>query len=190
MEYLHYALVVVALLAVCLVGLLQARRREPVTRKQKSAAAQAERLPNHHAILQRELRQVPTPWGWPGSDSHARLNGSAQHRSLNEWVDWLISEKRTVDDDDYLARRNASVRALIEDRYGRVVEPTRQVYEKVKPPRLRDPAAPHDQMDNFPSGKADRIVSGLTRQPGKPLATGLRRGQQPALREVRTPWGW
>ena len=33
---------------------------------------------------------------------------------------------------------------------------------------LRDPSLPHDQMDNFPSGKADQIVSGLDRQPDDP----------------------
>lgn len=38
---------------------------------------------------------------------------------LGEWVDFLLQQKRTVDDEDYRVRTNESLRALVEDRYAR-----------------------------------------------------------------------
>jgi hypothetical protein len=57
---------------------------------------------------------------------------------------------------------------------------------------LRDPSRPYDQMDNFPSGRTDRIVAKLQRQPGTSAQvrkTAQARANVP-LRDIKTPWGW
>lgn len=211
MEYLYYLLLILALLAGCLFALkipgrnrLKGRPEELAERAyrrrqrdQNNASVRAAELAHRHAVLGRELKQVPTPWGWPGSD----LNGGAGqdqgagemtgHRSLQRWVDRLVSEKRTVQDDAYNQRREASLRALLEDRYGRAIKPSEMDYRTVKPPLLRDPSLPYDQMDNFPSGKTDTIVSGLDKQPATPeTERDVPRRKTGSLKEVKTPWGW
>ena len=83
------------------------------------------------------------------------------------------------------------IRALLEDRYGRAVKPSEMTFRKVKPPLLRDPSLPYDQMDNFPSGKADEIASGLDRQPDGPRGDReVRLKKTGSLKEIKTPWGW
>ena len=109
------------------------------------------------------------------------------------FADKLIHEKTNVDDQEYLKKRNASVRALLEDRYGRSARMSEIEYNKVKAPLLRDPGAPHDQMDNFPSGKAGQLAKMLKRQsrtlPGevRPVGKDARRAD---LKNLKTPWGW
>ena len=123
-----------------------------------------------------------------GSGPHGEI---AHPGALRRWVDHLVAEKRTTEDEGYAQRREASLKALLEDRYGRKIKPSEMAYRKVKPPRLRDPSLPHDQMDNFPSGKTDQIVSGLKKQPGQPgeqRETPVRKTG--SLKEVKTPWGW
>ena len=113
------------------------------------------------------------------------------HGGLRRWVDHLIAEKRTIQDEAYLKRREDSLRALLEDRYGRAVKPSEMTFRKVKPPLLRDPSLPYDQMDNFPSGKADEIASGLDRQPDGPSGDReVRLKKTGSLKEIKTPWGW
>lgn len=206
MEYLYYLLVILALLALCLYLVRipgHARlTRKPVDladrarayrKRQEKAAEQAPLPPPPEHVFRRELRHVPTPWGWPGSEVRqggTSLNGSPG--SLQGWIDRLVSEKRTVDDNEYLLRKDASLRALLEDRFGRPAQPGKMVYRKVKPPQLRDPGRAYDQMDNFPSGRTDQIVAGLAHQPGKPAHA----HRKPAarriveLKDMKTPWGW
>jgi hypothetical protein len=140
---------------------------------------------------------VPTPWGWPGSDlrqgglrdSHYG-NGSSGSRP--SWINQLVSEKRTVDDSAYQLRKQASLRALLEDRFGRPPRPGEMEYRKVKPPLLRDPGRPHDQEDNFPGGRTDQIVAKLAKQPARPAPAlhGQATRRVGGLKDVRTPWGW
>lgn len=206
MEYLYYLLVILALVALCLYLVripgharltrkpadLADRARAYRRREQKAAErAPAPHLPAH--VLRRELKHVLTPWGWPGSE--LRQGGVGMDRSqssLQGWVDRLVSEKRTVDDDEYRLRKDASLRALLEDRFGRPAQPGVVAYRQVKPPQLRDPGLPYDQMDNFPSGRTEQIVAGLGRQPGKPARVHGDRaaGRTHALKDMRTPWGW
>jgi hypothetical protein len=94
-----------------------------------------------------------------------------------------VAEKRTIDDDAYLQRKSESLRALVEDRYGRANGASAIVYRKTRAPMLGDPQRPPDQMDNFPAGETDRVVAGLARQP-KSTA------RRPGLSNVKTPWGW
>lgn len=214
MEYLYYVLLVLALLAGCFFVLMIPGQRRLANRpdlladrtnrrrekQQQKANASRPDLAHRHAVLERERRHVPTPWGWPGSDLHGTGHapqGSdgtyevVRQGALRRWVDQLIAEKRTVQDESYMRRREDSLRALLEDRYGRSVKATEMTYRKVKPPLLRDPSEPHDQMDNFPSGKTDQIVSGLDKQPDAPKRTVDRPLRKTgSLKEVKTPWGW
>jgi hypothetical protein len=211
-EYLYYLLAILALVAVCLylvrtpgqlrltrkpIDLAARGRKHRLRARQKAAqkaAGQPPDLPHRETIIKRELKQVPTPWGWPGSDVSQVSRRDVRNRngSLQAWIDHLVSKKRTVDDDDYRSRKDASLRALLEDRYGRPAKPSEVEYRRVKPPRLRDPGRPYDQEDNFPSGRTEQIVAGLDRLPGKPApAQGGRAARRAGgLKNVKTPWGW
>jgi len=213
MEYISYILVTLGILVTCLLTM----RLPPLPEQKKSGAARAskttentnlvtdvrspEDIRHSRLVLQRELMHVPTPWGWPGhqgssaSRNHASPNAQEVNgvsESLYHFVDRLFSEKHTVDSREYLLRKDASLRALVEDRYGRASTMKEIPYQKVKPPRLRDPSEPHDQMDNFPSGKADQIAARIPRQPESSRVV---KRQTPlkktvGLADVRTPWGW
>jgi hypothetical protein len=102
------------------------------------------------------------------------------------------SQNGTVDDNEYQRRKQASLRALLEDRFGRPAKPGEIEFRKVKPPLLRDPGRPYDQEDNFPGGRADQIVATLERQPGTraPALRGPAARKVVGLKDVRTPWGW
>lgn len=214
MEYLYYVLLILVLLAGCVFALMIPGRRRLANRpdqladranrrrekQQQKTNARRPDLAHRHVVLERERNHVPTPWGWPGSDLHSAGRsdqapegyGEIDHPgALRRWVDHLVAEKRTVQDEEYARKREASLRALLEDRFGRSVKATEMTYRKVKPPLLRDPSQPHDQMDNFPSGKTEQIVSGLDKQPDAPARTRaapLRKTG--SLKEVKTPWGW
>jgi hypothetical protein len=214
-EYLYYALFILTPLAICLyiirrpgevrlnsgqsdLAELARRRRKSTETADRNTSASTRR----QRMLNRELRNIPTPWGWPGSEVRIGngLNGSGNGQSMNgmggplqQWLDRMISDKRTIDDGEYLSRRDASLRAMIEDRFGRSANrPTEMVYQPVRAPLLRDPSRPYDQMDNFPSGRTDRIVAKLQRQPGTSAQvrkTAQARANVP-LRDIKTPWGW
>lgn len=212
MEYLFYVLMILTLLALLLYTVRlpghsrlagrqdslaeRARRRRQIGNEASEATG-----PRHRHVLQREMRNVPTPWGWPGSDvRHGNAHyGPENGDSVNggsgpfqQWIDRLVSEKRTIDDSDYLLRRDASLRTMVEDRYGRAPAPADMPFRPVRAPMLRDPGRPYDQMDNFPSGKTDRIVSTLQRQPGpRPVSKHpAARSKSASLKEIKTPWGW
>jgi len=213
--YLPYSVALLALLAAYLVLLIFSRRQRRADRlvdladrarrrRQRLAGAtdgNRGRSPNHSVALQRELKKVPTPWGWPGGgvrrenhDHHGSKGGSAAEDDhlLGHWIDYLFATKKTVDREESRLHRNTALRSMVEDRYGQASRPTEMAYRKVIPPRLRDPDEPYDQMDNFPSGRTDTIVNGLSRQSrGQRLGQVGQRGQaRPALREVKKPWGW
>ena len=111
---------------------------------------------------------------------------------LQGWIDHLMAEKRTVDDREYLESGRAALRSMIEDRFGRSPQPQEMAYRKVMPPKLMDPERPHDQMDNFPSGKTERIVSGLKQLPdaARPMQSALAARRSASLGDIKTPWGW
>ncbi|MFC1695083.1 hypothetical protein ACFL1C_02975 [Pseudomonadota bacterium] len=196
MEYISYILITLGILASCVLMLREPRQRrlnEKLAKTPKEAASQQ--------ALHRELKPVPTPWGWPGHvvsaapKSHARLNAQEVHgvsESLYHFVDRLFHEKQTIDEGEFLLRKNAAMQALLEERYGKASTMQEVKYKKVKPPRLRDPGEPHDQMDNFPSGKLNGIVARIPRQPAAPAdlqkQSPLRKSSE--LKEIRTPWGW
>jgi hypothetical protein len=212
LDYLLFSVIVLAVLALCLLlirlpgqarlagrpeELAERTRRRHQARKE---AAARDQLPHQKFVLRRELKNVPTPWGWPGSDvRHGMGAGSAAggqdfagpSGTLQRWIERLRTEKRTVEDSDYQSRKDAALRTMLEDRYGRTPKPGEVVYQKVKPPRLADPTRPYDQLDNFPSGRTDSIVSGLDRQPERQTVEQVtNRARKAAIGEIRTPWGW
>jgi len=213
--YLLYGLFLLVLLAVCLLVFVMERRRarsnrlldlaDRARKRRQRLASRASpaagQLPNHKAVLQRELNKVPTPWGWPGGG--VRHENHGQHGSngrgaadddhvLAHWIDYLFATKKTVDQEELRLHRNAALRSMVEDRHGHASGPAEIAYQKVIPPRLRDPDLPHDQMDNFPSGQTDAIVERLARQSrgGRSRLVGQRKRSGPALRDLKKPWGW
>jgi hypothetical protein len=186
LEYLVYVVVVLAILGLCATLFRPPADASESFRDKRPAAS------SRPPALVRDSRKVPTPWGWPGGQMRPG-NGvgvgptteadQGMSSALQIWVDRLIAEKRTIDDGDYLLRKDASLRALLEDRYGRGSGSRAMAYRKNRPPMLQDPQRPPDQMDNFPSGKADRILAGLQRQPQSG-------GRSRQLGNVKTPWGW
>ena len=211
-DYFFYCTVVLTLLGIVLFALhlsgrrrLQDRQMKLAERARKRRAQDDQRakhrtqiLPHQQVVLQRQLKGVPTPWGWPGSASqpasregHATLPAGSLVSSgvFQRWIDHLVAEKRTVEDQEYRESRHAALRSMVEDRFGRSTpQPQEMAYQKVRPPKLADPTRPHDQMDNFPSGKTEHIVSGLKQQRG---ATGVPVSRRKAaLGDIKTPWGW
>lgn len=207
MEYISYILIIIAILLVCFLLMrppaipLQKKSLKGQGQKPDKSTDQETNLHVAKRILRRELQRVPTPWGWPGHDESASSrnslppNAEAVHgvsESLHHFVERLFNEKHTKDSAEYLLRKDASLRALVEDRYGRASRMKEMPYRQVKAPLLRDPGAPHDQMDNFPGGKLDKIVSGIPKQPGN---AGVVKKTAPkkkvaGLDDLRTPWGW
>jgi len=215
-DYIFYCSVVLVLLGMVLIWLRLHGRRQLQDRQMKLAERARRRrereaqpakdrtktLPHQQLVLRRQLKSVPTPWGWPGSanrpadgESNAKLPAGARVSSgvLQRWIDHLMAEKRTVEDQEYRESRHAALRSMIEDRFGRSLpQPQEMAYRKVQPPKLMDPQRPHDQMDNFPSGKAERIVSGLKRQPNatRQAESALVARRKARLGDIKTRWGW
>ena len=204
MEYLTYILITLGILVVCLVFMrprampLQGASKGPSKQKGELAATERTDPGQVRAALHRSMKNVPTPWGWPGhhpARATSLPNAEEVHgvsESIHSFVERLFTEKRTVDSKEYLLRKNASLRTQVEDRYGRSSTMKELPYQPVNAPRLRDPSAPHDQMDNFPSGKLDKIVKNIPRQP---KVGGVGNGAASSMpkttpKELRTPWGW
>jgi hypothetical protein len=66
---------------------------------------------------------VRVPWGWPAPKGHPRVAPGSTRRSrptgFKDTVARLFQPKQVIDE-NYLARRQWSLRHLVEDRYGRV----------------------------------------------------------------------
>jgi len=215
-EYIYYILILLCLMA-CILSVVRLRgqsqlannpmsladgaRQRKLKEEKALAKAESRKSPlssqgrNRNPVMKRELARVPTPWGWPqyGEDG-SKKNGERDFPgSLHRLADMLIHEKKTVQDQHYLEKRNASMRALLEDRYGRPSTMSNIPYRQVQAPLLRDPNAPHDQMDNFPSGKVDQLASKLKRQSGisqgRPMPSS-RDAKRANLKNLKTPWGW
>jgi hypothetical protein len=210
-EYVYYILIILCLMTcVLLVARSPGQSRlsgDPVSladkaRKQKLKdgklkvkGEQRTKSLKRNPVMKRALSRVPTPWGWPQYDDNGDIKSGERDfsTSLHRLADKLIHEKKTVQDQEYLDKRNASMRALLEDRYGRSSRMTEMKYRNVRAPVLRDPNAPHDQMDNFPSGKADRIAAKLKSQSGsqqgRPMPS-RKDAPRADLKNLKKPWGW
>lgn len=176
--------------------------KEESAMEKPGSTGSTDQLNQANEVFQRELLKVPIPWGWPGNPTVNGLhhippgkNAPAPTQdpaALHRWVDHLVSAKQTTDNGEYLRRRESSMRALLEDRF---VSPSHMKaidYQETKPPLLRDPSEPHDQMDNFPSGHVSKIESKLKGQTGG-VSLGDTKTKTLVYEEsppIRTPWGW
>lgn len=148
--------------------------------------------------LDRVLMHVRTPWGWPGHQEQNRVGESAEGMSprLRSFSERLVREKMLASSPSSNPRVSNSIRALLEDRYGRVNRQSmaEMEYQKVKAPRLRDPREPHDQMDNFGTKEAERIrqkLKLLTAMNGVPVVEEEKKAlRYVELKDVKRPWGW
>jgi hypothetical protein len=222
LEYIYYILIILVLLAILIavVRLPGSSRlannqmelaRDARKRKMKKQEAQAKaesRKPtlasggNSNYVIKRELARIPAPWGWP---QHEKRKGFGKRvhdfthsdhdlsDSLHRLSDKLFSQKQTVQDAEYQKKKDANLRVLLEDRHSPQITMSEIEYQKVRAPLLRDPGAPHDQMDNFPSGKGDQLTGKLKSrsrtQTGGAKSAG-RDARRTNLKNLKTPWGW
>jgi len=217
-DYLNYFLAVLVIGLVCFTTIrLVARRGHSYTlqrykEKQKALAeakkaalgksgkrtkrtAKSKTAAPIHRALHREIQHVRTPWGWPNGQTGNTSTGLSG--SMQSLTDRLVREKKLSRTRSNDPRTSNSVRALLEDRYGRVDrdQPTTVEYRKVKKPLLRDPSEPHDQMDNFGVSEAERIrkklrnVASMTHvgtSPRKPKSE----HRYVDIKNIKQPWGW
>jgi len=220
-EYINYILIVFAMLFVLIFILRSARgsrlandqmelanaaRQRRLKKNKEQIHGQADKFlspKQQKALLSRELSKVPTPWGWPQHEtiaaggSRSKVTSGHAHGlsdSVQRWAGRLVHEKHTVDDVEYKRKRDDCIRALLEDRYGRSSKTTSMPYQKVKAPLLRDPASPHDQMDNFPSGRVNKITGKLEQerqQSGVSNKAGVTSFKsRSGLEDLKMPRGW
>jgi hypothetical protein len=143
-------------------------------------------------------QHVSAPWGWPG---HQKLNGDNAARPgasarMQSFVNRLVRQRELVSSPSNNPRISGSVRALLEDRYGRINKDGMESieYSKVKRPLLRDPSEFYDQMDDFDSRESDRIqlkimnVVSMSSHEGFPPKNPDFR--YVAIKDVKQPWGW
>lgn len=214
MEYVSYILVILTILLSCFLMVrvpAQPRRRRNkakelarpglINKKQDRADATGDMSESAALKPQRQSLNVPTPWGWPGHHGPAparkwnSLNAQEVHgvsESLHHFVDRLFQEKHTVESREYLLRKNASLRALVEDRYG-------------KASSLQDVPNPHGcgarhgaggsgyQPQTVSGGGQNSETSGIEERPGVGAAPFRRSAAlkiSRELKDIRKPWGW
>jgi len=210
MDYISYILIVLGICA--LIMLLARNNRQVDLGRQRKAPTQAvsdraaknskSKLDSAKQALTRETLNIPTPWGWAGSTMKrpGRSLGMASNQgtnglsdSLHRMIDLMMSEKQTVDNREYLLKKDESMRALLEDRYGRRVVSNEIKFNRVKPPLLRDPNGPVDQMDSFRNGQANAIAQQLRANESEAQRLDKFSGpvrERAYLKEVKKPWGW
>lgn len=160
MEYVTYILIVLGLLALCirLIPKRDSADRSPGRRTAANVKSDRQAVPEPGLTGRVD---VPTPWGWPGN--HSRTSTAEElsvSEALQRFVDHLVAEKQTVENSEYLLRKNESLRSMIEGRY-------------------RVPgSAPNGSSRKPSTDPSDGPVGG-------PIVFDRSR-----LREVRTPWGW
>ena len=103
-------------------------KRSQLTRRQAESMRQTRDRIAGVSSATSDLTDIKTPWGWPGSatkplrrqygaagnDAHRRPASSMMSR----WIEGLVAEKQTVDNQEYRLRKDASLRTMLEDRYG------------------------------------------------------------------------
>jgi hypothetical protein len=220
LNYLSYMLAVLLMGLVCLVAIrlyFKNPTKRPAANGEETRLAVlarkllgrklADRQPlfskskTNPTVLDRQLSMVRTPWGWP---NHQAYNGQPRNDdmsgALKKLTNRLVREKQLAGTDSGNPRLSNSIRALLEDRYGPVHRDamTSVEYSRVKRLLLRDPNAPHDQMDNFGAQEAERIRAKLKRlkalkatqsDENKREETG-EETRYVAIKDIKQPWGW
>jgi hypothetical protein len=165
LEYLTYILIILVILCLFVVALrntgqslfevdevklMKKVRGRPVGKQTTTGSAETEPALAVRA-LNKETIAVPTPWGWPGYDERSTAKGLALANenqvngvsdSLHRLIDHLLREKQTVENQEYLLKKDASLRALFEDRYGRARVAPDAGRRKLKIPLLPEPGKP------------------------------------------------
>lgn len=183
-EYVPYVLIVLVSVVACGFAIRAAR---PLPERQRSAAKsgrpatespEASPVPGEQATHVVRMAATPVPWGWPSASGNPRSAAARRKHAaggssaLQRWTDQLVAEKRTLDDQGYQARREESIRALLEDRFcspkkgavtGRTGDLNGHAHGPLKP-ASGDRASRESPADSHPG----------------PLPLG----------DVRKPWGW
>lgn len=212
MEYIFYFAAILVAVILCIYEIASLGKADRLKKSQRVIGRNSslsendgekgspDQLKKTDEIRQRELLKVPTPWGWPGNSSQTHFIHSARQTpdpgedlaTLHRWVDQLVSPKQTKSDEAYLRRRESSMRALLEDRFVSPKKMTKMEYRETKPPLLRDPSEAHDQMDNFPSGRIEKIEANL-KTSSQARTKSSRKIKTIVYEEpppLRSPWGW
>lgn len=208
MDYLLYILAILVIGLVCLVTIRIHFRQQDAARPAGNRSSSNRKSSNHpegpdpknlnpadfKPAIQRALLHIRTPWGWPRHLEHNRIEPPPPKysRGMRAFTDRLVGNEKAGRGN---SRSEASMRALLEDRYGRNPPAmTEMEYRKVKPPRLRDPSEPHDQMDNFGTREAERVrqklklLSSMNAESGVPEE--LKDLRYVDLKDIKRPWGW
>ncbi len=207
MEYISYILVILGILALVLFWVFSSGRVQLNAKTKKrsqpgsSVASKKQEQSKVKQLNASHSLNIPTPWGWPGHEgvplrksgrSLVTRNAHGTQDSLHRLVDLMMSEKQTVESREYLLKKDASMRALLEDRFGPSGKSEPIKYHKVKAPLLRDPSEPFDQMDSFDSNKAREIADRLlTQEELAKMLDGQGSFRERAdLGKMKKPWGW
>jgi len=153
-------------------------RRLTATRRQLSPK---QTLVKSKTDSESEAVEVPIPWGWPHYQDRKgrRMDKSSLTESMHYLVDCLIREKQLACDQFADIKTTNSVRALLEDRYGRVDRNSVPAHFGQNGVVVEDrsgmgaPIDPAGAMRTYrPSQASDTIF------------------QHTHMRELRRPWGW
>lgn len=190
MEYGLYLAIVLVCVAACSVKIWQLGAAKRAEKALSAEDANRPVAPSKAQLGHRsEHQSVPTPWGWPGN-VHAAGNGNvhvfesdADHGALHRWVDHLVSEKQTVDDAAYQKKREASMRALLEDRFH---SPNHSHAGSHKGRGNADSGVQVEDAPGNPAGTTGQTMPAVSesRPANMPLSLG-----EP-ISSVKTPWGW
>ena len=144
MEYVLYILMILGVVVLCLFLMPEKDSSQSLEKETTKTDTSAE--PDHATLARMsETHSVPTPWGWPGhtTDKNPAIPNTREVHHTSEtmlrFVDRLLSEKQTVENDDYLLKKAASLKALLEDRYGRVLTTPETNKLEGKRPLVRHP---------------------------------------------------
>lgn len=114
-----------------------------------------------------------TPWGWPAPQGYRNLASYRHPKSRRSGFKHSVAQffrKRQLVDDEFRARRQRSIRALVEDRYGRVgYAPQMQEVEWSRPD-VTTKLVEERQTDQMLA----RTAPGLNVEPGAPELTSIR----------------
>jgi len=150
MEYVTYILIITGIMALCFV-LWPEQAREYTLKKSTHKIGTPAEIPRADTALNMETLNVPIPWGWPGHEEHATDNShvtfAAQEvhgvsESLHRFADRLLSEKQTKESREYQLKKEDSLRALLEDRYGRAYKTPQSNKQNTQSPNVRNPGTP------------------------------------------------
>ncbi|MBT8057108.1 MAG: hypothetical protein KJO72_09265 [Gammaproteobacteria bacterium] len=191
MEYLTYILII---FTICLVFIALLRPSLKSVAPDKPGDAPVDRREpgdsKHLNLRASERLDAPTPWGWPGHQGHAPARKAAAPSSeegpssspgvsdsLHRWVDRLVSEKRTVEDQEYVLKKDASLRALLEDRYGQAS-------------KIRINGSGRSVGRAPVNGESRSTPPGTNGDRAEETDTAAEHGRRAPIRDVKTPWGW